>query len=63
MINNSFSGGDVSNIAGSKFRRSEPTRIKDAVQALALCHNVTPVYESLDKREDIGKNMIFSNYF
>ncbi|KAL1493903.1 hypothetical protein ABEB36_009585 [Hypothenemus hampei] len=29
-----------------KFRRSETTRIKDAVQALALCHNVTPTYEN-----------------
>lgn len=34
--------------ASAKFRRSENTRIKDAVQALALCHNVTPVYENND---------------
>lgn len=59
IIKNSFSGGDVSSVAGTKFRRSEPTRIKDAVQALALCHNVTPVYESLDIREDIGKGFNF----
>ncbi|XP_066259510.1 probable phospholipid-transporting ATPase IIB isoform X1 [Euwallacea similis] len=32
--------------APTKFRRSETTRVKDAVQALALCHNVTPTYES-----------------
>ncbi|XP_050300726.1 probable phospholipid-transporting ATPase IIB isoform X2 [Anthonomus grandis grandis] len=30
----------------TKFRRSETTRVKDAVQALALCHNVTPTYEN-----------------
>lgn len=40
-----------SNAMGSKFRRSENTRIKDAVQALALCHNVTPVYESSESSE------------
>lgn len=28
-----------------KVRRSENTRILDAVKALALCHNVTPVYD------------------
>ncbi|KAJ8916317.1 hypothetical protein NQ315_005012 [Exocentrus adspersus] len=33
-------------IGPSKFKRSENTRIRDAVQALALCHNVTPVYET-----------------
>lgn len=32
-------------VTNEKFRRSENTRIKDAVQALALCHNVTPVYD------------------
>lgn len=35
-------------IANEKFRLSENTRIKDAVQALALCHNVTPVYDNLE---------------
>lgn len=45
----------MTNIVGSKFRRSETTRIKDAVQALSLCHNVTPVYESVEKQEDLGK--------
>lgn len=38
-------------MAGSKFRRSENSRIKDAVQALALCHNVTPVYETSENSE------------
>lgn len=35
--------------APTKFRRSETTRVKDATQALALCHNVTPVYEANDR--------------
>lgn len=54
ILKNSF-GTEASNVVGSKFRRSETTRIRDAVQALALCHNVTPVYESIEKR-DLGKN-------
>lgn len=32
-----------------KVRRSESTRIYDAVHALALCHNVTPVYDEITK--------------
>lgn len=32
-----------------KVRRSENTRIYDAVHALALCHNVTPVYDEVNK--------------
>lgn len=35
----------------TKFRRSDNTRIVDAVQALALCHNVTPVYDSNENSE------------
>ncbi|KAF5305095.1 hypothetical protein FQA39_LY09357 [Lamprigera yunnana] len=34
-----------------KLRKSENIRIKDAVQALALCHNVTPVYEIKDESD------------
>ncbi|XP_046386255.1 probable phospholipid-transporting ATPase IIB isoform X3 [Ischnura elegans] len=29
----------------AKLRRSEVTRVQEAVKAVALCHNVTPVYE------------------
>ncbi|KAK7867266.1 hypothetical protein R5R35_000250 [Gryllus longicercus] len=29
----------------AKVRRSEVTRVQEAVKAVALCHNVTPVYE------------------
>ena len=32
-------------------RRTVVTRVLDAVQALALCHNVTPVYDD-DKSEE-----------
>lgn len=33
-----------------KVRRSENTRIYDAVHALALCHNVTPVYDEVNNK-------------
>lgn len=35
--------------ATGKVRRSESTRIYEAVHALALCHNVTPVYDEVTK--------------
>ncbi|KAH0552697.1 probable phospholipid-transporting ATPase IIB isoform X1 [Cotesia glomerata] len=35
-----------------KVRRSESTRIYEAVHALALCHNVTPVYDDVNKQLD-----------
>lgn len=31
---------------GPKVRKSVSSRINEAVKAIALCHNVTPVYES-----------------
>lgn len=42
-----------------KVRRSEITRVQEAVKAVALCHNVTPVYEETGtrtegKKEDQG---------
>lgn len=40
-----YSNSEHALITNGKFRRSEDIRIKDAVQALALCHNVTPVYD------------------
>lgn len=36
-----------------KVRRSESTRIYDAVHALALCHNVTPVYDEINKSSNL----------
>lgn len=53
VLKTCYTGNEASatSIAGSKFRRSENTRIKDAVQALALCHNVTPVYETNETSE------------
>ncbi|XP_063217955.1 probable phospholipid-transporting ATPase IIB isoform X2 [Bacillus rossius redtenbacheri] len=35
-----------------KLRRSEVTRVQEAVKAVALCHNVTPVWE---QREEAGR--------
>ncbi|XP_066600374.1 probable phospholipid-transporting ATPase IIB isoform X2 [Prorops nasuta] len=34
---------------GGKVRKSESSRIYDAVHALALCHNVTPVYDEVTR--------------
>nr|CAI5820217.1 unnamed protein product [Callosobruchus analis] len=45
ILKSSFYNPEGSGQNSTKFKRSEHTRIKDAVQALALCHNVTPVYE------------------
>lgn len=38
-----------------KVRRSENTRIYEAVHALALCHNVTPVSDDGNNKDLIGK--------
>lgn len=49
ILKSTFLGGDGgTNTTKTKFRRSENTRVRDAVQALALCHNVTPVYENTE---------------
>lgn len=40
-------------IHSGKVRRSESTRIYDAVHALALCHNVTPVYDEVPKSTNL----------
>ncbi|KAJ8962844.1 hypothetical protein NQ318_001244 [Aromia moschata] len=46
VLKSSFIGSEGTTVGATKFRRSENTRIRDAVQALALCHNVTPMYET-----------------
>ncbi|RZF36513.1 hypothetical protein LSTR_LSTR008848 [Laodelphax striatellus] len=38
-------GGKVAGAAQQKIRRSEHSRVQEAVKAVALCHNVTPVWE------------------
>lgn len=38
-----------------KVRRSEVTRVQEAVKAVALCHNVTPVYEETGTRTECMK--------
>ena len=35
-----------------KVRRTVVTRIHEAIKAIALCHNVTPVYEEADELEE-----------
>ncbi|XP_049763224.1 probable phospholipid-transporting ATPase IIA isoform X1 [Schistocerca cancellata] len=37
--------GTSGSVSGTKVRRSEVTRVQEAVKAVALCHNVTPVWE------------------
>jgi len=43
--------------AGSKVRRTVVTRVHEAVKALALCHNVTPVSEDTEIDEAIRVRM------
>lgn len=43
----------TSSAYSGKVRRSENTRIYDAVHALALCHNVTPVYDEVSKSSNL----------
>ncbi|XP_057660555.1 probable phospholipid-transporting ATPase IIB isoform X1 [Diorhabda carinulata] len=38
-------------VGSEKFRRSENIRIREAVQALALCHNVTPMCDTTEKKD------------
>lgn len=41
-------GGAAGAEASRKVRRTAVTRVSEAVKALALCHNVTPVYENVE---------------
>ncbi|XP_033225307.1 probable phospholipid-transporting ATPase IIA isoform X2 [Belonocnema kinseyi] len=45
LMDSGNSPGKSSAVHSGKVRRSENTRVFDAVNALALCHNVTPVYD------------------
>ncbi|CAG9863244.1 unnamed protein product [Phyllotreta striolata] len=51
VLRSSYNTVDNVKHGSDKFRRSENSRIKDAVQALALCHNVTPMCEGNDKKD------------
>lgn len=50
QASSSGTGGSASSwkatTSGPKVRKSVISRIHEAVKAIALCHNVTPVYES-----------------
>jgi len=41
----------VTSKAAPKVRRTVVTRVQQAIKAIALCHNVTPVYEDSDPDE------------
>ncbi|CAB3373244.1 Hypothetical predicted protein [Cloeon dipterum] len=43
---------EMRGLSSGKARRSELSRVLEAVKALALCHNVTPTYESNDRSEN-----------
>ncbi|KAK0175080.1 hypothetical protein PV327_008862 [Microctonus hyperodae] len=44
--------------SSGKVRRSESTRIYEAVHALALCHNVTPVYDDVNNKINNGLDTV-----
>ncbi|XP_059477594.1 probable phospholipid-transporting ATPase IIB isoform X2 [Neocloeon triangulifer] len=43
---------EMRGVSSGKMRRSELSRVLEAVKALALCHNVTPTYETSDRSEN-----------
>ncbi|KAM7283318.1 probable phospholipid-transporting ATPase IIA isoform X2 [Ixodes scapularis] len=48
----SSAGGAVGPPQGARVRRSMSSRVQEAVRAIALCHNVTPVYEESEAAGD-----------
>lgn len=48
----------ITNIHSGKVRRSEKSRLFDAVHALALCHNVTPVYDEADRTNKMDTDSV-----
>ncbi|XP_044738524.1 probable phospholipid-transporting ATPase IIB isoform X3 [Chrysoperla carnea] len=50
MLSGAFNQSENA-LTPARLRKSENTRVRDAVQALALCHNVTPIYEESDNAE------------
>uniref|UniRef100_A0A3Q2XGB8 Phospholipid-transporting ATPase n=1 Tax=Hippocampus comes TaxID=109280 RepID=A0A3Q2XGB8_HIPCM len=46
---------------GPKVRKSVSSRIHEAVKAIALCHNVTPVYEACGETETAEADQDFSD--
>ncbi|CAH1109702.1 unnamed protein product [Psylliodes chrysocephalus] len=51
VLRSSYNNSENVKPGSDKFRRSENSRVKDAVQALALCHNVTPMCEANEKKD------------
>ncbi|XP_061520246.1 probable phospholipid-transporting ATPase IIB isoform X3 [Phycodurus eques] len=57
----SSTASQKSQIPGPKVRKSVSSRIHEAVKAIALCHNVTPVYESCGETETAEADQDFSD--
>ncbi|GIX74439.1 hypothetical protein CDAR_235251 [Caerostris darwini] len=53
---NSSTGVTPTKMPLPKMRRTIVTRVQEAVRALALCHNVTPVYEENDTSVNISES-------
>uniref|UniRef100_A0A1B6E947 Phospholipid-transporting ATPase n=1 Tax=Clastoptera arizonana TaxID=38151 RepID=A0A1B6E947_9HEMI len=51
-INDANSPSKASGQSLPKIRRTEHSRIQEAVKAIALCHNVTPVWENKQENSD-----------
>lgn len=70
-VYNTSQGGDLSTLSHTspmtlpstsmgKIRRSEHTRLLEAVKAIALCHNVTPVYENSTREPVMKRSSLFN---
>ncbi|XP_077362924.1 putative phospholipid-transporting ATPase IIB isoform X1 [Festucalex cinctus] len=57
----SATASQKSQTPGPKIRKSVSSRIHEAVKAIALCHNVTPVYESSSDSETPEADQDFSD--
>ncbi|XP_019729725.1 putative phospholipid-transporting ATPase IIB isoform X1 [Hippocampus comes] len=57
----SAAASQKSQTPGPKVRKSVSSRIHEAVKAIALCHNVTPVYEACGETETAEADQDFSD--
>lgn len=57
----SATASQKSQTPGPKVRKSVGSRIHEAVKAIALCHNVTPVYEACGETEAAEADQDFSD--
>lgn len=59
--NSSTTPSSKSTLSAPKVRKSVHSRIHEAVKAIALCHNVTPVYEARGETEYAEADQDFSD--